>query len=172
MHAQGTRTDVPASVTSDLLSPSLQEHVPRARDAAKPWRLGSQVYVAFFGGVLAATLIAVLNARRLRMPRRETLKILAAAALGLVGLEVLAYVVGSADETGQGVRVAMRVLALAAWGLMYLVQRPYDRVYSAFSREDEDEEYSSLIIPGLLAAIVLGLVEIGLFFVIASGASA
>jgi len=42
----------------DLLTPTLTGQREPQREGGLPWRLGSQVYVAFFGGVLAVTAIA------------------------------------------------------------------------------------------------------------------
>jgi hypothetical protein len=46
-------------VHDPLLQPSLQDREPDYGDP--PWRLESQVWVAFFGGVEALTIIAWLN---------------------------------------------------------------------------------------------------------------
>jgi hypothetical protein len=139
----------------DLFTPSLQDHVPRhERTALQPWRLGSQVYVAFFGGVLAVTAIALINAGLLRAPGRVRAGILACGAAGLAVVVLLASLLLSGDDVPEGARTALTLVGVAAWGGMYLLQRPWDRVYSSFSREsDEDELYESLVGPGLVAVI-------------------
>ena len=120
--------------------------MPRAADAPRPWRLGSQLYVAFFGGVIAATAIAVENARRLRAPRRVMWSIAGAAVLGLAGLIAVASLVSSE------VRIVVQLVSVAAWGLMFLAQRQWDRVYGVYA--PNDEPYGSLLLPGLAAVIV------------------
>ena len=53
-----------------------------------------------------------------------------------------------------------RVVALGAWGGMYLLQRTADRRYHHF--RSDDDEYAGLLGPGLLASVGLGLVELQL----------
>jgi hypothetical protein len=144
----------------DLLSPTLQGHVPRSADAPRPWRLGAQLYVAFFGGVLAVTAIALLNARRLRAPRQVMLMIAGAGALGLAA--VVAFIAiffgNGGEESGpSGLQVGVQLISVAAWGLMFLAQRQRDRVYEVYS--PHDEAYASLLGPGLVAVIVGGVIQ-------------
>jgi hypothetical protein len=145
----------------DLFTPTLQDHVPRhERSAFQPWRLGSQVYVAFFGGVLAVTPIALINAGLLGTPARVRAGILACGAAGLAVVVLLVSLLLSGDDVPDGARPALTLVGVAAWGGMYLLQRPWDRVYSSFARdEDEDELYESLVGPGLVAVIVGFLVQ-------------
>jgi hypothetical protein len=139
----------------DLLTPTLQEYVPRRDEAWRPWRLGSQVYVAFFGGPIAVTAIAFLNARFLRAPAGVRAGILACGAAGLAVVVLVASLLLSGDEAPDGARTALTLVGVAAWGGMFLLQRPWDRVYGAFAKEkDEDERYESLLGPGLVAVLV------------------
>lgn len=135
-----------------LLRPTLADHVPLTSDARRPWRLSSQVYVAFFGGVLAVTVIAMLNARRLRMPGSRQAAIAGFGALGL-GAVIVAAAVASLPS---GARILVQLISLGAWGMMFLAQRPYDRVHSVFSDRDDDDDYESLVAPGLAAVALLG----------------
>ena len=136
-----------------LLQPTLADHVPLAPEAKRPWRLSSQVYIAFFGGVLAVTVIALINARRLRIPGSRQAVVAGIGAVGLTCVIVFAVV----SSLPSGARVIIQLISLAAWGLMFLVQRPYDRVHSLFSDRDEEDDYESLIAPGLAAVVFLGL---------------
>jgi hypothetical protein len=137
----------------ELLAPSLGTHRPRARDAARPWRLGSQVYVAFFGGPLAVTAIAFANAARLQVPLPKRMAIL---GVGLVAFgAVFAVAFGLGDAGREGLRVALHLVAVAGWGVMYLIQRPYERIFMAFG----DQGHQSLIVPGLLAVVVCGVLQ-------------
>lgn len=136
-----------------LLQPTLGDHAPPAPGAKRPWRLSSQVYVAFFGGVLAVTVISLINARRLRMPASGQAAVVGVGALGLVAMIVFAVVAALPS----GARIVLQLISLAAWGLMFLVQRPYDRVHTMFSDRDEDDDYESLVAPGFAAVIFLGL---------------
>jgi hypothetical protein len=139
---------------SPLLTPTLADHVPRDWSAALPWRLGSQVYVAILGGPLALTLIAGMNAHRLRMPGR-----LVALVVGL-GLAVFAAAIAISSAIGDAdvARLVRQLSGAAAFGLVYLVQRPYDNVHRVFSpNEDGEDDYDSLWGPGI-AAVVGGVI--------------
>jgi hypothetical protein len=115
--------------------------------------LGYQVYVGFFGGPLAVTAIAFANAARLQVPLSKRMAIL---GIGLVAFgAVLAVAFGLSDASRDGLRVALRLVAVAAWGGMYLIQRPYERLFVAFG----DEEHQSFIVPGLLAVVVGGALQ-------------
>ena len=136
----------------DLLTPTLQGHLPRV--GVRPWRLGSQVYVAFFGGVLAVTPIAFLNAGMLHAPARVRAGIVAIGVAGFAVVLVAAAVLLGGDSVPDGAGTALTLVGVAAWGGMFLLQRSYDRIYATFSREEDEEElYESLIGPGLIAVI-------------------
>ncbi len=143
---------------SDLLTPSLGGHGPAdARGGPRPWRLGSQVYVAFFGGVIAVTAIAFLNALRLNADRRRRIAILAAGAAGLAACIVFAALYGD-EVDGSGLRLGTRAISLVAFGGMYLAQRSPDRVYHYYTGNvSDDDDYESLWVPGLIAALVGGI---------------
>jgi hypothetical protein len=128
--------------TSDLFEPALTGY---RRPPYRPWRLQSQVYVAFFGGPLAIGAIAVGNAFKLGMARSAELAIAAAALLAEATLVLL---VALADVGGFSFGV---IAGLAAYGPAYLLQRSPDRVYLFHSRDDEP--YDGLLGPGLLAVI-------------------
>ena len=133
-----------------LLTPTLAGHVPRDWGKALPWRLGSQVYVAIIGGPLAVTIIAALNARRLRMSSRQ---VAAIVVCGVAGLLVALAVVAAIDEGDSG-RLVFRIAGVLAYGPMYLLQRAHDRVHSAYSPfDDEDDDYESLWGPGIAAVV-------------------
>jgi hypothetical protein len=135
----------------DLLQPTLADHQPRpAKD--KPWRLGSQVYVAFFGGAFAVGGIGFLNATRLGMSTRARLAIVAVA----LAAEALLFAVVQATGTDE-IRLVSIASGLAAFGGAYLIQRSPDRVYHFHYQGDD--EYESLFVPGLVACIVGRLVE-------------
>jgi hypothetical protein len=138
----------------DLLQPTLTGHEARpVRD--KPWRLGSQVYVAFFGGAFAVGAIAFLNTFRLGMPTRTRAAIVAIALAAEAALFAAIAITG----TDEG-RIASILAGLVAYGGVYLLQRSPDRVYHFHS--DDEESYESLFGPGLVACIVARIVEIPL----------
>jgi len=111
-------------------------------------------FLTFFGGVVAGTVISVLNAGRLgASPRRRWL----IAGVGVVGLAVTVPLVIVLYDDGEGrgaYRLAARVVAM----LVYLVQArvlgPLDRAFQL-----RDGEYASLWLPGLAAVVGLGVTE-------------
>ena len=141
----------------DLLQPTLADQ-RQHRPLEKPWRLGSQVYVAFFGGAFALGGIAFLNAGRLAMSMRARLAIVGIALAAEAALFAGVQATGT-DE----VRIAGIVAGLAAFGGAYLIQRSPDRVYH-YHHPSEDEEYESLFGPGLVACIVARIVEVAVIF--------
>ena len=140
----------------ELLQPTMTEQRAAAPSAARPWRLGSQVYVAFFGGVLAVTAIAILNSRRLGMPDRARWIMGGLGAAGLAAALVVVSLVGG--ETSSSARIPARIVALAVCGGLFLLQRGADRVYHFHQRADDP--YDSLWIPGLIACFTAGVAEI------------
>lgn len=135
----------------DLLRPVLANRAA-AGQGQRPWRLGSQAWVALLGGPIAATAIAILNARRLRLETRQQLTI---AAAGLAGMAA-AIALSAALGPGSDQRLVVRGVAVLAWGGMYLVQRVADRT---FAFHEGDEAYESLWIPGVLAVVLGGLIQ-------------
>jgi hypothetical protein len=147
-----------SSRDDDVFEPSLAGY----REAEeRPWRLGSQVYVAFFGGVLAVTAIAWLNARRLGLDDRSRLLILLLGVAGLVA-SVLVPVLRDEDAS-DAYRLTSRIIGVVAFGGLYLIQRSANRVHESF-RGDDEEAYASLWGPGLLAVVVGGLAQAAIVF--------
>lgn len=147
----------------DLFSPTLQGRVGR-RTGEKPWRLQSQFWVAFFGGALAATVIAYLNGTRLGLSERRRRAILLTGAAGLLATVALSLILGSgdvgaaADRSAQSaVRLGGRVIAVIAYLVFYRLQKAADHTYSFYSQEED--EYASLWKPGLAAVFGLGIVQ-------------
>jgi hypothetical protein len=149
-------------VDDDLLRPSLAD---RRIDAGRPlpFRLGSQVYVAFFGGALALGAIAGWNSWALEQPRRAQALIAAVALAAEAGL--LLVVAFALD--GDAGRIAGIGAGLVAYGAAYLIQRSADRVYHYHSREDEP--YGSLLGPGIVVVVSARIVESLLIGAVADG---
>lgn len=137
-------------MSDELLRPTVQGPIGTSE---KPWRLNSQSYVAFFGGVLASTTIAVVNAKRLGVPPDKRRLMIGVGALAFV----VAVLVGAvlAGDGSSAARVSTRVVAVVAILGLIRFQQPMDR---AFARRSG--EYASLWGPGLLAVFTLGIVEV------------
>ena len=142
----------------DLFAPSITREEPTT--TARPWRVESQGYVAFFGGVLAVSTIAFINCGRLGIAaRRVWIVVIAVVALAA---EIVFAVTAGWDS---GI-LPFRVAAMLAFGGMYLLQRNADRRFHYYG----GGEYSSLVGPGILAAI-LGLGTELFFLYTISGAA-
>lgn len=137
----------------DLLQPTLADQ-RQHRPLEKPWRLGSQVYVGFFGGAFAVGGIGFLNAGRLAMSMRARLAIVGIALAAEAALFAVVQTTGT-DE----VRLVGIVAGLAAFGGAYLIQRSPDRVYHYHRHGDDDDEYENLFVPGLVACVIARIVE-------------
>lgn len=135
----------------ELLRPTIGAGVDMA---ARPWRLMSQTYVAFFGGVIASTVIAFLNARRLGVPTDKRRLILGIGAIGLVLAAVVITLLADDTSTSSGIRVAVRLVAVVACLAQLRIQQPMDRAFQL-----RGSEYGSLWGPGIAAVIGLGLLE-------------
>jgi len=144
----------------ELLTPSIGER--RAFSGPSPWRVHSQLWVAFFGGVLAVTAIAWVNAGRLRMEprRRRWIPVIALAALAVIlgfwlrrpptGATFFWWMAGARD-----IRLYSRIVAVVAYLLYARLQRRDDRAFGFFN----PAPYASLWKAGLAATVVLGFVE-------------
>jgi ABC-type enterobactin transport system permease subunit len=147
-----TDRDLTSPDEDELLRPALAgvEHelpVPGRR----PWRLSSQLYVGFFGGALATTVIAWLNATRLGLPQRDRLLIAGVGVLGLVAAAVAVLVIDPGSV--QPIRLVLGVSGIATAALQSPLQKNADRRYGFRHGEGS---YDSLWVPGLVAVLVLG----------------
>ncbi|MEV6268955.1 hypothetical protein AB0L64_17420 [Kribbella sp. NPDC051936] len=129
----------------ELLRPTVGAGVDMS---ARPWRLMSQTYVAFFGGVLASTAVAYLNAGRLGVDaakRRLILLTGLAGLLAVIGVFVLLY--GDSGVTS-GLRVSIRIVAVLCCLAQLRLQRPMDRAFQL-----RGKDYGSLWGMGIAATI-------------------
>ena len=139
----------------DLFSPSLSQTAARELPAgARPWRLGSQFYVAFFGGPLAIAAIGFLNAARLGLPSSRRWQIAAAGAAAFAGAAAAVLLLDS-DVTP---RLTVAVAGVACYLVVRRLQQDADRLYGL--GRDEELAYDSLVGPGLLAVVVAGLATV------------
>ena len=142
----------------ELLRPTVGAGVDMS---VRPWRLMSQTYVAFFGGVLASTAVAYLNAGRLGVDaakRRLILLTGLAGLLAVIGVFVLLY-----DDTGvtSGLRVSIRVVAVLCCMVQLRLQRPMDRAFQL-----RGADYGSLWGWGIAVTIGGALAEALILFLV------
>jgi hypothetical protein len=142
----------------ELLRPTVGAGVDMS---ARPWRLMSQTYVAFFGGVLASTAVAFLNAGRLGVDTTKRRLILLTGLVGLlavIGVFVLLY-----DDFGvtSGLRVGIRVVAVLCCLVQLRLQRPMDRAFQL-----RGTDYGSLWGWGIAMTIGGAIVEALILFLV------
>jgi hypothetical protein len=145
-------------VDDELFRPTIETEP--ATSGPPPWRPESIGYPAFFGGALTATVLGLINGRRLGLRIGPLLCIVAAGAAAFAG-RVLAT---AAIDTGSSGRLLGSLAGLAVWAVVFAFQKRPFRIYSA-----RDLEPASLVKPGIAAAIGCGIVELALVLALANG---
>ena len=128
-------------MNDDLFTPTVTD---KASDLARPWRVDSLLFPGFFGGPLAATVLGVINGRRLGVGTRAQAAVVATGLLAIVGRLVVITAVGEFT----GVRVVIALAGVTVWGAILLTQR---RAFRGFQLTGG--EPARLLWPGLAAAI-------------------
>ncbi len=141
-------------MTDELFRPTIEA---RQAPLKPPWRPGSIVYPAFFGGPLAGTVLGLLNGRRLSLGWRAMLAIGVAGVAAIVGRGV-ATVMTDGQTSG---RLLGALAGAAIWGVIAFVQKRHFRVFELAGGEP-----SSLVGPGFAAAIGCGVLEAGVLAVL------
>lgn len=131
----------------DLLRPTVANSV---RKGPLPWRVSSQFWVAFFGGIPAVTAIAFLNARRLGASARRQQWILLAGIVAVAAFIALFAWIRGMEDGARTMRIVGRVLAVVLFLVLARIQREDDGRHRVFG----SGEYASLWLPGLLATVV------------------
>lgn len=145
-------------MTDDLLQPSVSNNEPRP---ARPWRLRSQFWVAFFGGALAGATIAILNAARLGIPRKQRWLMIGLTAVTLAALialwlqHPLATDLRSFAKTSREMRIYGRIAAVLLYLALAAMQRRADSEYQVFS----EGEYAPLWGAGTAAVLIGGSIQ-------------
>lgn len=141
-----------SSDLNDLLQPTVAEAVARR----KPWRVSSQFWVAFFGGVPAVTAIAYVNSGRLGMSTGKRRLILIAGVVAAAVSIALALWLVSVTDGRRTARLAMQVTAVLLFLVLARIQRDDDGRHQVFG----SGEYASLWIPGIVASLLSGIVVV------------
>ena len=135
----------------DLFTPTLQGATrPSLPEGARPWRLGSQFYVAFFGGPVAAALIGWRNGKRLGLTDS---RLRAIAGIGIGGLLVTLLFVATVSGTDTSIRLLVAGSGVVAYLATRELQKPADARYAVGRNRDA---YDSLWTPGLITALACG----------------
>ncbi|MGZ5431946.1 MAG: hypothetical protein ACXWH7_03390, partial [Thermoanaerobaculia bacterium] len=104
----------------DLLRPTVAASV---RKGPLPWRVSSQFWVAFFGGIPAVTAIAFLNARRLGASARRQQWILLAGLVAVAAFIALFAWIRGMEDGARTMRIVGRVLAVVLFLVLARIQR-------------------------------------------------
>ena len=154
----GARPGQPAA-DDDLLRPSIPRDTGKPPDAL-PWRLGSQLWVGFFGGVLPLMFISQENARRLGCSTTERLRVVWVGALALLAIGVgvgLLHAFWAGDER-MGTRL-MRLVSKLGGVLLWLLFRTWQGSADRIHAYRHQGRYASLWIYGLGAVFGIGFVQ-------------
>ncbi|MEO0603603.1 MAG: hypothetical protein AAF211_19345, partial [Myxococcota bacterium] len=154
-------------MSSDALFRPTVAQTMRRPGTPKPWYVASQFWLAFFGGMFALAAIAFLNTYRLAMRGSDRVWVVVWTVLVFAGVSLAVGAwVGAGNEmpSRTTLRIVYRGGALILYGLLARLQRTGARRYDYLASSDE-EDYASLWVPGVLAAMVGGAVQ---GFVIAS----
>ncbi|GAA1600046.1 hypothetical protein GCM10009742_54970 [Kribbella karoonensis] len=143
--------DTRSPMPDDLLRPTVGAGVNMS---ARPWRLMSQTYVAFFGGVIASTVVAYLNAGRLGVDAAKRRLILLSGLAGLVVVVGVFLLLYSDAGVLSGLRVGIRVVAVLCCMAQIRWQRPMDRAFQL-----RGAEYGSLWGLGIAATVGGAIIE-------------
>lgn len=144
-------------MTDDLLQPSVTRESEERRP---PWRLQSQFWVAFLGGALACATIAIGNAGRLGVPRKQRWLMAGLTALTLAILFALWIqqppARGFMELSRSGnMRLYSRIAAIALYLAFAAIQRKADARYQVFT----GGKYESLWTEGAAAVVVMGTLQ-------------
>jgi hypothetical protein len=148
------------SELDELLQPTVTP-VERRR---LPWRVSSQFWVAFFGGIPAVTVIAFLNARRLGSTARKQVWIVVAGIAAAVVFLALAAWIQTLDGGSRPMgRIAGRALGIVLYLVLAQIQKDDDGRHQVFG----GGQYASLWLAGILAIVLSVVALIGLIGLVA-----
>lgn len=151
LRREGNRDD------SDLFRPSVELNSRQSEALTKPWRTESMFVPAFFGGPVAVTILAALNARRLGA-RSAVPWLLAVGVAAFIGL--VAFMTIPADPPATA-RVVIIVAGLVVYGVQAWILRGPSRLHQLRSGE-----YDSLWAPGFAAIVISVVITLGVLLVL------
>jgi hypothetical protein len=144
----------------ELFTPSLTQTRRRILvEGERPWRLGSQFYVAFFGGPVGAATVGWLNGGRLQLPQARRVAI---AAAGLAAFALAAVLVRAVDSEWASPRFLLAATGVLAYAVSRWLQHAADRRYGI----GQEDTYDSLWGPGLAIVLVCGFASAAVLMVL------
>ncbi|SCL19769.1 hypothetical protein GA0070624_1835 [Micromonospora rhizosphaerae] len=147
-------------MADDLFTPTI---TPAAYEQRRPpWRPGSLLYPAVFGGVAAVTVLALINSTRLRLPGRAVLAIVG-AGLAALAARVLVTLTLLDGQSGGAARLVGALAGALVWLVANLVQKGRFRAYQLRGGTP-----ASLWGPGVAAVLLFGFAE-GFLILLAAG---
>jgi hypothetical protein len=147
-------------VPDDLFTPTI---APAAYEARRPpWRPQSMLYPALLGGPTAVAVLALVNANRLRLPRKAALAVAGAWLAALAGRVVATLLLADGESNGPA-RLIGSLAGALVWIVVSATQKSRFRTF-----EMRGGEPASLWWPGFAAVLLLGTVE-GLAIALVTG---
>jgi hypothetical protein len=138
-------------VPDDLFTPTI---APAAyEDRRPPWRPQSMLYPALLGGATAVAVLALINAYRLRLPRKATLALVGAWLAALAG-RLVATLVLADGQVGRPARLLGALAGALVWLVVSATQKGRFRAF-----ELRGGDAASLWGPGVAAVLLLGASE-------------
>ncbi|MEN0064381.1 MAG: hypothetical protein AAGA48_19700 [Myxococcota bacterium] len=145
----------------ELFQPTVAR-TQRAPGTPNPWYVTSQFWLAFFGGIFALFSIAWLNTYRLGMNNHERVRVVLWTGFAFLAVTGALWAYVAAFEgvapSITGIRIAYRVGAVALYAALARIQRSAYRRYD-YLVNSEESAFSSLWIPGIVAAVVAGVLQ-------------
>lgn len=138
-------------MSDELLRPTISSAVD---PAVRPWRLTTQAFVAFFGGVIAGTIIAWLNSGRLGVERSKRWLIAGTGVAGLAAVIAIYALVNADGERTSSLRILVRVIAVLCILAQMRWQRPMDRAFQL-----RGTDYHSMWVLGPILVVVCAVAE-------------
>lgn len=109
-----------------LFTPSIRNE--RLPDPA-PYRVGSTFYVGFFGGPIAATIVAVANAGRLGVQPQVRRNVALVGVIGLVATLVAGGALAGQESESGLTRLAVRILGIVTALVQARLLTPRERYW-------------------------------------------
>lgn len=144
----------------ELFTPTIAPAAYRA--GRPPWRPQSLLFPALLGGATPVTVLALVNAGRLGLPRKATLAVIGTGLAALAARTGITLAV-LAGEAGGPARVIGALAGALVWLVVSATQKGPFRAY-----ELRGGEAASLWGPGTAAVLLLGAAEALLIVLLAA----